>query len=424
MAEGLVPYIWREMHCAWSDRQTVARQEHPARVMRQLIKAAACIVVLAGIAAGIWWRYRARQETTGGSIPAAAAKNHSIAGAPPSGNASGSEPKKSTVAATQLAALAENLLQRLAGSLDARQPAKSRSELAGLRAQVKKLPRDEAVRQLLMFLNGGTDADTGLPFEVGRGGSLAKAPTLRVAALDLLGEFDPAAAADAARQILASSNSADEWAVALRNYYRQNQTADAYFVARVQEEFSRETWLQNPSAGLAESLDFPVAIGGTEGLGVLEGLLQRSPALRWAALAAMDAWVLEQRATAIPLLAGSNGGGLDEASRAALLSRADIRDDTQRQAIESYLASGTVPDSAKSEFLRQFPNQSMMVGNRLVTAIQPMTLQESAQLDAAALQFVDGLIKAGTHSDLNKELAASRERLAGFVASARRGGIL
>ena len=58
---------------------------------------------------------------------------------------------------------------------------------------------------------------------------------------------------EAARQILASSDSADEWAVALRNYYRQNQPPDAYFVARVGEAFSRENWLQNPSAGLAES---------------------------------------------------------------------------------------------------------------------------------------------------------------------------
>jgi hypothetical protein len=51
-------------------------------------------------------------------------------------------------------------------------------------------------------------------------------------------------------------------------------------------------------------------------------------------------------------------------------------------------------------------------------------LQESAQLDAAALQFVDGLIQAGTHPELTKDLIASRERLAGFVASARRGGFL
>jgi hypothetical protein len=351
-------------------------------------------------------------------------KNRSVAGARSPEHAAGSAATESAVAARQTATAAGNLLRCLAPGIDARQPGKSRTELAGLHAQLRKLPRSEAARQLLAFLSSGTDAGTGLALEVGPGGWLITAPTLRVAALDWLGEFDPVAAAEAARQILASSDSADEWALALRNYYRQNQPPDAYFVARVGEEFSRENWLRSPSAGLAESLDFPVAIGGSEGFNVLQGLLQRSPAMRWAALAAMDAWVLEQRATAIPLLTGSATGALDDASRAALLSRADIRDDAQRQAIVSYLTSGGVPDTAKAEFLRQFPNQNMIVGNRLVTAIRPMTLQESAQLDAAALQFVDGLIQAGTHPELTKDLIASRERLAGFVASARRGGFL
>ena len=146
--------------------------------------------------------------------------------------------------------------------------------------------------------------------------------------------------------------------------------------------------------------------------------------MRWAALAALDAWVLEGRATAIPLLAGTDAGALDEGSRAAMLARADIRDEAQRQAIESYLAAARVPEGAKAEFLRQFPNQSMIVGNHLVTASRPMTLRESAQLDVAALQFVDGLIKEGSRPELSKELGASRERLAGFVESARRGGQL
>jgi hypothetical protein len=154
--------------------------------------------------------------------------------------------------------------------------------------------------------------------------------------------------------------------------------------------------------------------------------MQRSPPLRWAALAALDAWVLQQRATAIPLLAGSaaDAGALDAGSRAALLSRADIRDGAQRAAIESYLAAAAVPQAAKAEFLRQFPNQNMILANHLVTTSQPMSLEESARLDAAALQFVEQSIQAGIYPELGKELAASRERLAGFVASARRGGKL
>ena len=387
--------------------------------MKRSIRTVVYAVLVVGIGVGIWWESRARRSETEGSSRVGAPKPEARGGERLPGGAA-----PSAATASQPTTAPENLLQRMAVSLGAHQTEKNRSQLAGLHAQLQKLPRGEAARQLLAFLNSGVDAGTSLPFEVGPGGWMITAPTLRVAALDWLGEFDPAAAAEMARQIFASSNSADEWALALRNYYRQNQPPDAYFVARVGEAFSRENWLQNPSAGLAESLDFPVAIGGSEGFGVLQGLLQRSPAMRWAALAALDSWVLEQRATAIPLLAVTDAGALDANSQAALLARADIRDDAQRRAIESYLASGSVPATAKAEFLRQFPNQNMIVGNHLVTAIRPMTLRESAQLDAAALQFVDGLIQAGTRPELSKELAESRERLAGFVASARRGGQL
>ena len=57
--------------------------------------------------------------------------------------------------------------------------------------KLKKLPRSEAVRQLLAFLRSGTDASTSLAFEVGKGGSLIAAPTLRVAALDWLANQPP-----------------------------------------------------------------------------------------------------------------------------------------------------------------------------------------------------------------------------------------
>ena len=66
----------------------------------------------------------------------------------------------------------------------------------------------------------------------------------------------------------------------------------------------------------------------------------------------------------------------------------------------------------------------MILGNHLVTNLRPMTLQESARLDVAALQFVDQIIQAGSYPELGGELAASRQRLSGFVDSARRGGVL
>jgi hypothetical protein len=388
---------------------------------KRLLGFAAGTVLVAGISAGLWWRIPARHPGTAKSGLDFPSKPELSAGQNRPGVV---VPSPATAGAPAVAA--DNLLQRVAVDLLGGTPSRNRSALAGVHAQLAGLPRPAAAQQLLAFLQSGTDAGTGLPFAVGRGGQLSAAPTLRVAALDWLGEFDPAAAAEAARQILANSNSADEWAVALRNYYRQNQPADTYFVAQVEAAFSRADWLRNPSAGFAESLDFPVAIGGSEGFGILQGLLQKSPAMRWATLAAMDAWVIGGRATAIPLLAGTTttAAALDAGSQAALLSRADIRDDDQRAAIESYLSTSSVPDTAKAEFLRQFPNQNMMVASHLVTTSRPMTLQDSARLDLAALQWVDDLMQKGTHPELSQALAASHDRLTGFVASAKRGGQL
>ena len=378
--------------------------------------------VLAGT--GAWWWLQSPGKTT---PPTAAGPAQPIAGgATAFPSAAGTTSTASGPGRSRPAGATANLIKDAVARMDPGQPEANRWQLAALRDQLRKLPPGEAARQLRVFLDTGADAATGLRLRVGRGGMLETAPTLRVAALDWLAEFSPEAAVEAAKQVFAGSNSADEWALALRNYYQKTQMADAYFKARVAEALGREGWLQQPSAGLAESVDFPVAIGGADGYGILKALLQNSEQLRRPALAALDAWVMEERHTAITLLAAeaTAPGGLDENSRAALLSRADLRDDAQRAAIQSYLESPGVPQEAKAEFLRQFPNHSMILGYHLVTTVHLMPLGESAAVDLAALDFVEKLTKAGTLPDLGKELAACHERLTEYVASARRGGIL
>jgi hypothetical protein len=51
-------------------------------------------------------------------------------------------------------------------------------------------------------------------------------------------------------------------------------------------------------------------------------------------------------------------------------------------------------------------------------------LEESVALDVAASQFIDRMVGASALPDLGQELAACRERLAQYLASARRGGRL
>jgi hypothetical protein len=386
------------------------------------------IGVTTALVAGVvgWWWLHEPRKPAGSTVAGLENRTKGTPGSVAPSSATATAPAATGANQPSASSLQSNLLNRLRGDLAPGRPAASRSRLAAVRNQLRALPPGAAAGQLLDFLRAGVDVDTGLRLRVGRGGWLEEAPTLRVAALDWLAEFDPTAAFDNARQIFADSNSADEWALALRNYYRKTQTADAYFEARVAEALSRPGWLQQPTAGLAESVDFPVAIGGVDGYGLLKTLLQQSAALRRPALAALDAWVVEDRHTAIALLAAEAGepGGVDAGSRAALLSRADLRDEAQRAAVESYLESKDVPREAKAEFLRQFPNHNMILGNHLVTTTNLAPLEESVALDVAASQFIDRMVGASALPDLGQELAACRERLAQYLASARRGGKL
>ena len=109
-------------------------------------------------------------------------------------------------------------LQKAFRSLQTVPDAKTARELlAELRAALSAMPKNEAVAAIKQFLDSKADAATQLGFKVAKNGLLDDAPTLRTFLLDELARIDPAAAADYSKVILASKDSPDEWAVALRN---------------------------------------------------------------------------------------------------------------------------------------------------------------------------------------------------------------
>lgn len=319
----------------------------------------------------------------------------------------------------------DNLINVWVAGLDRGAPQTTQQRLGELLGMLRALSPSDAGRQIIEFLDAGADASTGMRLRVGPGGRLAAAPSLRVALLDWLGDFDPPAARAYSEKIYRSSDP-DEWAVALRNHFRIIGVAEPALVARVKEMFNRDAWFQSPSGGFVESMDFAVAIGGLEGWSILTGVLARGDGLRRVALAALDAWTIQDRSTAITQLvqSGRASSSVDSQSRAALLARADIRDATQQNHIRDYLLSARFGREEKAEFLRQFPNQNMIMGHRLVTSTRPTSWKGGAELDAVALRFVDDLIRSGVVQGLRMELEASRERLQRFVESARRGGNL
>src|SRR5947209_3269362 len=122
--------------------------------------------------------------------------------------------------------MAQNLDHALANLQNTTDAAIARQHLAGLRQSFSTTPTNESVAAIRKFLDSKKDASLSQGFHVDGGGFLTEAPTLRTFLLDQLERLDPAAAAEYAKTILASKDSPDEWAVALRSLAHGDSSAE------------------------------------------------------------------------------------------------------------------------------------------------------------------------------------------------------
>jgi hypothetical protein len=129
-----------------------------------------------------------------------------------------------------------------------------------MRRALRNAPTNEAVTAIRKLLETKADVPTQQGFKINGTGFLDEAPTLRTLLLDELGRLDPAAAADYAKVVLATSDSPDEWAVALRNLARGDNTAQgrALLERKTGELLRQDSWQQNPSVGFLEAFDVAV----------------------------------------------------------------------------------------------------------------------------------------------------------------------
>ncbi|MFA5256934.1 MAG: hypothetical protein WC360_02180, partial [Opitutales bacterium] len=143
--------------------------------------------------------------------------------------------------------------------------------LAELWARLEAASPDLSSAAIRAFLAGGQDADTGLDFAVGQGGTMLSVPTLRVFLLDLLARIDPQAALEQAQIVFDAKASADEYAVCLRNVGMIDRSAAgrAYVGRRARELLADPGLSAKPSAGFVEAFDAVVYSGDMEGLSAL-----------------------------------------------------------------------------------------------------------------------------------------------------------
>ncbi len=303
--------------------------------------------------------------------------------------------------------------------------ANSKSALDALAVRLRSMPRDAATAAIRGFLDGRNNVGTRLPFAVGDGGNLVTAPTLRVWLLDQLGQVNPTAAADYAQGILGARESAEEWAVALRDFARvRTGPADgAFLLAKMRELLSEPRWQVEASVGWLEAFDVAVHLRDTALAPELSRLLTRTekqdkPAA-FAAYLTLDRLVLAEptamlgRLQAEPELMQGR-----EQTRANYFARADVRDPQQRALVEAYLADSRHSPEELAKFAGLYPNANRMISKNLLTPTETPTRESLAAHDREALAVVTAWVEDARFESIRPALEETRRRLEEFVRQA------
>src|SRR4030095_2099226 len=289
--------------------------------------------------------------------------DHAPAAVHSSGSTQPSAPRSQSVRAAKEEIAATFALLEKANNAE-----ESRDILAKLGNALAGMSADEVANASRHFLDENRDTGTRLGFAVGDEGNLNSAPTFRTWLLDQLGRLNPEAAADYATTILGSHGSADEWAVALRNYARlRTESADeAYLQEKARELINDPRWQREQSVGWLEAFDVIVEMRATTLTSDLTGLVRKTEpgakATAHAAFLTLDRLVIADPLPVLTQLQGqpdlmAGRGG----TRAQHFARADVRDPAQRAVLESYLLDSARSPEEMQTFCGVYPNANFMI---------------------------------------------------------------
>lgn len=302
----------------------------------------------------------------------------------------------------------------------------TRLELAELRARLAALPTNAAVEEVRRFLDSRADATTRLGFKINASGALDEAPTLRTFLLNELARLDPVAAAEYAKVILASKDSPDEWAVALRNLARGDTSADARALLeqKAGELLQHEPWQREPSVGYLEAFDTAVFLGGTSLLPALSDLLRRkdNQAVAHASFLTLDRLVINDIVpTLTALQAAPDWMEGREQTRANYFARGDVRDPRQREILENYFSNPKLGAAELEAFAGTFPNANYMISANLLTENRTTDHATLIARDAESLRVVQQWMADPRFAKQRPALEKISRRLEEFVRQANQG---
>lgn len=290
--------------------------------------------------------------------------------------------------------------------------------LEELKKFIHALPPDRAAEALVAFLETGDDEPTGLGFEIGEDGVMTETPTVRAAAIDLLGQTDPPQSVDYSRKLLRLTESADEYALALRNlgWGCPELVAKDELSQGFRSMLAHSEWRSQPSRGFLEAFDIAVAAGSVADVAPL--LESRpfgvaEPALSRAAFVALDRMMLAQPETIVASFRKNPALLADTPfHRASLMARLDPRVGSQRDLLESYLMRNDHDPEEIQYFSEIFPNPNRFFSNRLVTTPEKGGgMEDQAALDDAVLQTLGLWLDDPRFAGCGKAIAEVRSRL-------------
>lgn len=293
--------------------------------------------------------------------------------------------------------------------------AATEGELDALKRTLLAADPAAATAAIREFLSSGRDARTGLDFALRPGGELA-APTLRVLLMDVLGRIAKrdrtGDAAKLARETLEQKDSADEWAIALRNVAWHEPAATAYLAAKAREMLSHAPWRAVPTSGMLEAFDVIVFTkDATFTADLAKAQSDPDEQLRHAADVALD-----RLAAASPLdvmsYLNSHPTTLAERPmlRADYFAKADLAVPGQKTALEFYLGRPDIAAAEKSKLLKALATPASFVSENLLTP-PPSEIDEAAR-EHAILRALHEWIAGQRFPELQLHLLALQRRLA------------
>lgn len=298
-----------------------------------------------------------------------------------------------------------------------------RKSLETLRTDLLAMTAAEAVAEIEKFLASGKDSSTGLEFEIGSGGTMKGWPTLRVYLLDLLLEIDPAAAMRIGRGILAESTTADEWALALRNVARGEADNLDFLRTKTEELIANPQWQAKPSVGYLNSFDVLVHTGATASSPLLSGLIRDKDRRDLAHAAFLTFDRLVQREPVEMLKRLQSDKALQESRpemTAQQFARADLRDETQRGLVKTWLLDPSRTPTELRNFAGIFPNNNQMISNNLLTSEKRVSGEVLREHDREVLAILKDWRGDVAFKAVSDYLGTMEGRLSQFVKGAEK----